>query len=281
MSKSIIITGCATGIGLCAALSLQKRGYRVFATARKKEQVEKLISLGLEASLLDVNHSDSIENGLNEILNKTDGKLYALFNNAGYVQAGAVEDISRDLMRAQFETNVFGAMELTNKVIPIMRKLGEGRIIQNTSILGIVTMPYRGAYNASKFALEGFSNTLRQELRGTNIYVVNIVPGPIESELRSKAFDQYQESIAKQNSIHKELYQTMEKHFFQPNERNRPFTLHPEAVVKQIIKALESKHPKAHYYIGFPAHLFAYLRRLLPDSLLDWVIDLSAKGERR
>lgn len=281
MSKSILITGCGSGIGLATALTLQKKGYLVFATARKASDVEHLKSLGLEAIQLDVLDSNSIREALATILEKTGGTLDALFNNAGYAQAGAVEDLTRQVMRTQFETNVFGAMELTNLVIPIMRKQGHGRIIQNTSILGIVAMPYRGAYCASKFALEGFSNTLRQELRGTSIYVSIIAPGPIRSEFRHKAFQQYQKTIAKQASIHKNLYQSMEKYFFAPEENERQFTQGPDAVIKKVIAALESKNPKAHYYVGFPAHLFAILRRLLPDNLLDWVMNKVIEGEKK
>ena len=279
MQKSILITGCSSGIGLCAALTLQKKGYLVFASTRQSTDVEKLQKLGLNCVLLDVNDSTSIQSGLNTVLEQTGGTLDALFNNAGYVQAGAVEDLSREMMRAQFETNVFGTIELTNQVIPVMRQQGSGRIIQNTSLLGIVTMPYRGAYNASKFALEGFSNTLRQELRDTPIHVSNIVPGPIHSELRNKSFDHYKKTLATKDSVHKKLYQAMEKYFFTIKEEQRQFTLGPEAVVDKLIHALEDKKPKAHYYVGFPAHLFAWLRRLLPDSALDWVIERAVRGE--
>jgi len=175
MQKSILITGCSSGIGLCAAKMLQARGYRVFATARKSQDVTSLREQGLESEVLDLNDSNSIQSALQEILLKTGGRLDALFNNAGYTQAGAIDDLSRDMLRAQLETNVLGPMELTNAVLAIMREQGYGRIIQNSSILGIISMPFRGAYNMSKFALEGWSNTLRQELRGTAIYVSTIV----------------------------------------------------------------------------------------------------------
>lgn len=281
MTKTILITGCSSGIGLYSAIELKKKGYRVFATARKLADVEKLKSLGLESLTLDVNDSNSIREALNYILSITDGTLDALFNNAGFVQAGAVEDLTRDMMRTQFETNVFGAMELTNLVVPVMRKQGHGRIIQNTSILGIITMPYRGAYNASKFAFEGFSNTLRQELRGTNIFVSMIVPGPIHSELRAKSFEQYKATIANKSSVHKDIYEKMENYFFSPQENERQFTQRPDAVVKKLLLALESKKPKAHYYIGLPAYLFAFLRRILPDSAMDWVINKVIEGEKK
>lgn len=280
MPKSILITGCSSGIGLCAAETLHQKGYRVFATARKESDVIKLREKGLDSFQLDVNDSNSIQTTLQNILQKTNGTLDALFNNAGYVQAGAVEDLTREMMREQFETNVFGAMELTNLVIPIMRKQGHGRIIQNTSLLGIVTMPYRGAYNASKFALEGFSNTLRQELRGTSIFVSIIVPGPISSELRAKAYQQYQKTIAEKNSPHQSTYQQMEKNYFSPGNA-RDFTGDPNKVVAKLIHALESPKPKAHYYVGFPANLFAFLRRVLSDSALDWVMNKVVAAEKK
>lgn len=270
MEKTIIITGCSSGIGLCAAETLQKRGYRVFATTRKENDVEKLKARGLESFKLDLTDSASIQQAVEEILKRTEGKLYALFNNAGFGQTGAVEDISRDALRAQFETNVFGLMELTNLIIPVMRKQGYGRIIQNSSFLGLVAMPYYGAYNASKFALEGISNTLRQELHGTNIFVSIIAPGPIHTKFRDNAYNSYKQTVNKKLSAHQEIYAKLEQRA--TSEHPHPFTLAPDAVVKKLIHALESPKPKAHYFVTFPAHFFALLRRLLPDSALDWIM---------
>jgi NAD(P)-dependent dehydrogenase (short-subunit alcohol dehydrogenase family) len=270
LSKSILITGCSSGIGYQTALALQQRGYRVFAAARKTEDVVKLKAEGLTSIQLDVNDNQSIQTGLAQVLQLTGGTLDALFNNAGFLQAGAIEDLTRDMNRAQFETNVFGAMELTRLVLPIMRKQGHGRIIQNSSILGVVTLPYYGAYNASKFALEGFSNTLRQELRGSNIHVSIINPGPILTKLRDNAYQIYQDTITTQPSAHKPVYQRMEQTYFQ--RKNDKMTQTPDAVIKKVIYALESPRPKAHYYVGLPAQGMALLRRLLPDCALDWVV---------
>jgi NAD(P)-dependent dehydrogenase (short-subunit alcohol dehydrogenase family) len=278
-SKSILITGCSSGIGLCAAQTLHKQGYRVFATARQQSDVDKLRSLGLESLILDINDSASIHTALATILDQTHGRLDALFNNAGFAQPGAVEDLTREMMRDQFETNVFGTIELTNAVLPIMRKQGFGRIIQNTSILGIITMPYRGAYNASKFALEGFSRTLRQELRGTAIHVSMLVPGPIQSQFRSNAYKNYLNTLAEKNSVHHAVYKKMEKYFFAPSKEERQFTLPPDAAVRALIKALESPRPRVHYYIGMPAYVFALLRRVLPDCALDWVLHQVTRQE--
>jgi short-subunit dehydrogenase len=279
--KTILIKGCSSGIGLCAATVLLKKGYRVFASARKMDDVNELSKKGFESIQLDVNDSQSIRQGINEVLEKTQGTLDAVFNNSGFVLAGAVEDLSRDMMREQFETNVFGAMELTNLVIPVMRKQGHGRIIQNGSLLAIVTMPYRGAYCASKFALEGFSNTLRQELRGTNIFVSIIEPGPIESRLRKNAVLNYSDHLKNKVSVHNEHYKKMESYYFNPPEGEQKFALSPEAVVNKLIHALESKHPKAHYYVGLPAHAFSILRRLLPDCALDWVMNKVSQSEAK
>jgi len=169
--KSILITGCSSGIGLCVAEGLHQRGYRVFATARRPADVEMLSQRGLEALLLDVSDDDSIDKAVEEVLSRTGGTLYALFNNAAYGQPGAVEDLSREVLRAQFETNLFGWHALTRKLIPVMRRQGGGRIIKNSSILGLIVLPFRGAYNASKFALEGLTDTLRLELDDTDIHI--------------------------------------------------------------------------------------------------------------
>ena len=283
MQPTVLITGCSSGIGLSAALTLHRRGYRVFASARKETDVKILQQQGLIDSLmLDIEDSDSIQRGLAEVLAKTGGTLDALINNAGYAIPGAVEDLSRDLMRKQFETNVFGTMELTNRVIPIMRQQGSGRIIQVTSILGIIAMPYRGAYNASKFALEGFSNTLRMELRDSPIKVIMIVPGPIATRFRQNSVAVYDKTLKGKDSVHQDRYHKMSAQFTTPAPKSEKlFTLPPEAVVDKMITALESKRPSAHYYIGLPAKLFAFLRRLLPDCCLDWVLDLSLRGEKK
>lgn len=270
--KSILITGCSSGIGHAAATQLQARGYRVFAAARKLEDVEKLKNEGLESIQLDVNDAASMQRAIETLLNQTGGTLDALFNNAGILQAGAIEDLSRDQLRAQFETNVFGPMELIRLVLPIMRKQGHGRIIQNSSILGIITLPYYGAYNASKFALEGFTNTLRQELYGTTIFVSTINPGPIFSDLRKNAFGIYQQHLPNKNtSAHHAAYEHMEQSYFK-NRGHSNLTEQPECVVKYLLHALENPRPPAHYYVGRPAKWMAIAKRVLPDRALDWLL---------
>jgi NAD(P)-dependent dehydrogenase (short-subunit alcohol dehydrogenase family) len=277
--KAVLITGCSTGIGRCLALGLKARGYRVFASVRQEKDVSSLSEAGLESLVLDLRSSDSIGNAVALVLERTGGKLYALINNGAYGQPGAVEDLSRDTLRLQFETNVFGTQELTNRVLPAMRRHGAGRIIQISSLLGIVTLAYRGAYNASKFALEALADTLRLELRDTNIHVVLIEPGPITSRFRDNAYLAYKAHIDKERSAHRAYYDRVERRL--GGSRPLPFTLPPEAVLEKTIHALEAARPRLRYPVTFPSHLFTWLRRVLPGRLLDRVLaKVSNSGQR-
>ena len=269
--RTILITGCSSGIGLCAAKTLKQRGYDVYASARKPEDVERLRSDGFQSVLLDLNDSDSIVKGLDYVLGKTDGKLFALFNNGAYGQPGAVEDLTRASMREQFEANLFGTMELTNRVIPIMRGQGYGRIVQNSSVLGFAVLKYRGAYNASKYALEGLTDTMRLELKGTGILVSLIEPGPIESKFRDNAMIAFEKHIDVASSSHKTKYEQMR--IKGRSTSISKFTLGPEAVVEKLIHALESNKPKIRYYVTTPTYIMAALRTILPYRLLDRVLD--------
>ena len=271
-NKSILITGCSSGIGLCVAEGLKTRGYRVFATARRQADVQQLDAAGFESLQLDLADSDSITSAVDEVLSRTGGTLDALFNNGAYGQPGAVEDLSRDVLRTQFETNLFGWHELTNHVLPVMRRQGHGRIIQNSSVLGFVALRYRGAYNASKYALEGLSDTLRLELMGTDIHVSLVEPGPVSSRFRENAFKAYQENINPNNSVHRDKYLAMETRL-QTVGPVVPFTLPPEAVLKKVIHALESRRPRARYYVTFPTYLFGTLKRLLSTRSLDRMLN--------
>jgi len=270
-TKVIIVTGSSSGIGYCVAHGLKKEGYRVFATARKPEDVERLKSEGLESLLLDLADSDSINSAVDQILKLTDGRIDVLFNNAAFGQPGAVEDLSREVLRFQFETNLFGTHELTNRIIPIMRQQGYGRIIQNSSLLGYVALKFRGAYNASKFALEGLTDTLRLELLGSGIAVSLIEPGPVTSRFRANGFELYKKNIDKDQSHFKELYEATEKRLANEGPA-APFTLPPEAVLKKVLHAIESKRPKVRYRVTFPAYLFAWLKRVLSSRMLDGVL---------
>lgn len=277
MKKTILITGCSSGIGYCVAKGLHERGYRVFATARKKVDAEKLSLEGLESFRLDLNDSNSIHFAFEEVMRRTNGELFALFNNGAFGLPGAVEDLNRDALRTQFETNVFGWLELTNLAIPVMRRQGYGRIIQNSSVLGFVSMPYRGAYNASKYAIEGLSDTLRLELKGTHIYVSLIEPGPIASRFRANAVQALERYIDIENSVHREKYQGVLTRLNKPGPAV-PFTLPPEAVLKRVILALESEKPQPRYYVTFPTYLFGVLKRILSTRMLDAILAKSGSS---
>lgn len=270
-NRSVLITGCSSGIGLDSALLLQAHGFDVYATARQGIDVDKLKAKGLKAHLLDVTDETSITLALNWLLAQTDGKLFALFNNAAYGQPGAIEDLPIKALKAQFETNIFGWHVLTQKVIPIMRKQGYGRIIQNSSVLGLVAMRYRGAYNASKFAIEGYTDTLRLELEGSGIQVVLIEPGPITSQFRANALTKFTQEIDLQKSIHVKSYkQQIDR--LSVEESSTPFTLSAEAVSKKVLKALTVKKAKPRYFVTKATYIMAWCKRLLPTSLLDKIL---------
>lgn len=270
-NKVVLITGCSSGIGRHAAFALKQRGYRVFASARKQENVNELIEQGLESVQLDLANSASIQQAVDIVLDRTDGKVYGLFNNGAYGQPGAVEDLSRDVLRQQFEVNLFGTQELSNLLIPYMREAREGRIVQNSSVLGFIALKYRGAYNASKFALEGLSDTLRMELDGSGVYVSLIEPGPITSHFRENAYQMFLKNIDKKNSAHKEIYEETEKRL-KSSEQDAPFTLGPEAVSKKLIQALESDRPKPRYYVTIPTYAFGFLKRVLSQRMMERVL---------
>ena len=269
--RNVLITGCSSGIGYCIASGLRDRGYRVIATARKPDDVDKLKSSGYDAFQIDLANSSSIQSAFREIISLTNGEIHALFNNAAYGQPGAVEDLSREVLQRQFETNLFGTHELTNLVIPYMRQQCDGRIIQNSSVLGFIALKYRGAYIATKFALEGLSDTLRMELKDSGIHVSLIEPGPVSSEFRKNAYAAFRENIDIKNSHHFRRYALMEERFKNDNLAD-PFTLKPEAVLRKVIHALESKRPRDRYYVTIPTYAFAFLKRVFPGRLMDQIL---------
>jgi len=278
-NRAVLITGCSSGIGLCLAEGLRARGYRVFATARKPEDVATLTQRGFDALALDLDSPDSVHAAADEVMRRSNGRLYALINNAAFGLAGAVEDLSREALRAQFETNVFGTQQLTNLVLPAMRTASEGRIVQISSLLGIVCLAYRGAYSASKFALEALSDTMRLELHDSGVHVVLIEPGPIASRFRANAFAAYRKWINKATSPHRDYYTGVEARL--GGEKPLPFTLPPEAVLKQVIAALEATRPRVRYPVTVPARLFGVLRRILPTRTLDAVLHRVSGGGKR
>ncbi|WP_133128442.1 SDR family NAD(P)-dependent oxidoreductase [Legionella nagasakiensis] len=277
-SKTIFITGCSSGIGHAAALALSMRGHKIVASCRKNEDVQTLLGLGIDTVQMDMNDSLSIMAGFKDLLAKTDGRLDVLINNAGYGQAGALEDLDRETLRQQFETNVFGLMELTRLAIPVMRRQGQGRIINLSSVLGIISLPFRGAYNASKYAVEGLSDTLRLELKPSGIAVICIQPGPINSQFRDNSIEYALKEIDMENSHFKKQYQQM-LGAFRHSKNESMFTRPPDAVVRKLIHAIESKKPKEKYPVTFPAHFFAILKRLLSIKMLDRLLMMISKKE--
>ncbi|HEX7045669.1 MAG TPA: SDR family NAD(P)-dependent oxidoreductase [Burkholderiales bacterium] len=278
-ARSVLITGCSSGIGRCLADGLKARGYRVFAGARKPADVAALARDGFESVTLDLDSSESIAAAVDHVLARTGNRLYALVNNAGYSQPGAVEDLSRAALRAQFETNVFGTHELTARLLPVFRAQNGGRIVQISSVLGFVCLPYRGAYNASKYALEALSDTLRLELRGTNVYVSLIEPGPVTTRLRENAYARFRAHIVPAQSNHRERYAAVERRLREHGKAL--FSLPPAAVLAKVVRALEARRPRARYRVTLPTHVLALIRRLLPDRALDHVLALVGGDGRR
>lgn len=267
-SPTVFITGASSGIGYYCAIALKNEGYSVIASCRRQEDVEQLRSEGIPCVQMDLADSASIQRGVKEFFALSQGRIYALFNNGAYGQPGAVEDLTRDALRQQFETNVFGWCELTNLLLPTMLQQGYGRIIQNSSVLGFAAMPFRGAYVASKFALEGISDTLRLELRGTGIFVSLIEPGPIRSLFRKNALQALLDNVDIANSRHAQPYQAAIARLKKTGNASR-FTLDPDAVCKKVLHALEARSPKTRYRVTLPTHLFSFLKRVSSDKMLD------------
>jgi len=266
--RSVLITGCSSGIGLASAREMKTRGWRVFATARKPEDIVRLRDeVGVESLYLDYAEPESIEAAAEQVLQATGGKLTALFNNGGYGQPGAVEDLRPHVLRAQFEANVFGWHDLTARVIPAMRAQGQGRIVFCSSVLGLVAAPYRGAYCASKFAVEALADALRMELAATGIKVVLIEPGPIASRFLDHALEAYRRNVDLEASPHSEIYRARIVRLEEGGSQT--FKLGPEAVALKLVHALESRNPKRRYYVTLPAYAAALLRRVLPTRALD------------
>ncbi len=271
MKQSILITGCSSGIGYTCAHALKDKGYQVIASCRKQEDVNRLRNEGLETLQLDLADRSSIERAVEEVRRLTGGKLYALFNNGAYGQPGALEDLSTDALREQFEVNVFGWHHLTKAILPMMRANSQGRIIQNSSVLGIVAMRYRGAYNASKFAIEGWTDTLRLELAGTGIHICLIEPGPIHSRFRANALEMFHKHITLSGSAHQTQYQRQLERLGKETSTNR-YTLPADAIVPPLLHALESERPKIRYRVTQPTKVMAALKRLLSSRMMDRIL---------
>lgn len=270
--KSILITGCSSGIGYCCAVGLKAKGWRVFAACRKIEDCARLKSEGFDSPLLDYTAPETIDAALAEVLAETGGTLDALFNNGAHGTPGAVEDLPTDALRAIFEANFFGWHQLTRAVIPVMRKQGHGRIIQCSSVLGFITLPWRGAYNATKYALEGLTDTLRIEMRDTPIKVVLIEPGPVTSKIRQNSVAHFERWVDWQVSPRRAQYESDLNRRLYEDRGPDTFELPANAVLSKLIRALEASRPNPRYYVTTPTYIMGMLRRLLPTRALDWVL---------
>ena len=266
-ARTILITGCSSGIGAFCARALKADGWRVFATARKIEDIAALKAEGIETFYLDYREPKSIEELVEDVLNATGGTLDALFNNGGYAQPGAVEDLPMEALREQFETNFFGWHDLTRRIVPVMRRQGHGRIVHCSSILGLLPQKLRGAYNASKHAVEGLMLTMRMELWGTGIEVSLIEPGPIESKIAVTAAAYADKYIDVENSPHKKSYEKRLA-LLRTGGTKDPTKLGPDAVYAVLKHALNAASPKPHYVITRPARIGVILKRILPSKLL-------------
>ncbi len=267
-TTNIVITGCSTGIGLETALYLKERSVKVFPTARKQKDVDLLKAEGFEhAMLLDVTKPEEISSVIKNVLD-IDGKIDIWFNNAGFGQPGALEDIRTEVLREQFETNLFGLHECTRQVIPVMRKQGYGKIIQHSSVLGIISLFGRGAYNASKYAIEGLTDTLRLELKETEIYPVLLNTGPITSHFRENALEKLKKNVDIEHSLFTEKYHKS----LSADKSKVPFNEEAVAVAKIVHKIVLAKKPKPRYYITKATYLLGYLKRLASTSALDRIL---------
>lgn len=273
--RSILITGCSSGIGHDAAHGLAARGWRVFATCREEEDCARLRDEGVESFRLDYADEESIAAAVREALSRTGGTLDAVFNNGAFACPGAVEDLPRGALREIFEVNLFGVHDLTRRVIPAMRKQGHGRIVNCSSILGFIPLKWRGAYVATKHAMEGLTGVLRLEMRDTPVRVILIEPGPIATRIRLNSIPHFERWIDWENSARAEQYRTQLLHRLYEKRGSDGFELPPSAVTRRLVQAVESRRPRPRYFVTTPTYVFGGLVRLLPTRALDWVL---AKG---
>lgn len=271
-ARSVLITGCSSGIGRDAALGLHARGWRVFATARAQADLDRLAGDGVEALPLDYRDAEGMRTTLGEVLRRTGGTLDALYNNGAYAIPGAAEDLPTDALREIFEANVFGWHELTRQVIPVMRAQGHGRIVNCSSVLGLVPMRWRAAYVATKYATEGLTDTLRLEMRDTPIHVITLQPGPVTSRIRANSIPHFERWIDWRASPRRAQYENTLLERLYGTRGPDTFEKHPSAVTSCLVHALESRRPRPRYRITTPTRAMVALRHLLPARALDWII---------
>jgi len=265
---NIVITGCSSGIGLATAEYLKDKFVKIYPTARKQEDVNRLKALGFEdAMLLDVREPSQIRSVIQMLVAK-EGKIDVWFNNAGFGQPGMLEDLSTDAIREQFETNVFGLHECTRQVIAVMREQGYGKIIQHSSVLGLISLAGRGAYNASKYAIEGLADTLRQELVGSDIHAVLLNTGPITSDFRKNALQKLRENVDIEHSRFKAEY----KASLNTDKTKVPFNEPALSVAQVVHKIILTDTPKPRYYITKATYLLGYVKRVLSTHWVDKIL---------
>ncbi|MGI9410307.1 MAG: SDR family NAD(P)-dependent oxidoreductase [Hyphomicrobiaceae bacterium] len=268
--RSILITGCSSGIGRASAIILRERGWQVLATVRREEDAHKLrAEAGVEVILADLANPAQVTACVSQALELTDGNLFAVFNNAAYGQPGALEDLDITAVREQFEVNVFAVHEINRLVIPAMRGRGRGRIVNCSSVLGLIAVPYRGVYCASKFALEALTDTLRLELAGSGIHASLIEPGPIDTRFVDNALAAARRWVDIEGSVHRARYETMLAGMERGGKQT--FKLPPESVAAKLVHAVESRRPKRRYYVTRPTYAAAVMRRVLPTAAMDWI----------
>ena len=272
MSRTILITGCSSGIGRDAAETLRGRGWRVLATCRREDDAARLRELGFESFALDQADADSVADGAAEALRRTQGRLNALFANGAHALPGFVEDLPRDALRAIFEANFFGVHDLGRRLVPALRASGDGRLVNCSSVLGFAAMPHRGAYNATKFALEGLTDTLRLEMRGHPVHVVLIEPGPVTTRIRENAIPHFERWIDVEGSARRADYARLRGRLYGPKTRPDPGELPPSAVTRALVHAVEARRPRARYRVTAPTLAAEAMRRLLPTRARDWIL---------
>lgn len=268
--KTVLITGCSSGIGFDAAHGLRDAGWRVFASCRQTADCDRLRAAGFDSPRIDYADPASITAGLAEVLAATGGTLDALYNNGAFACPGAVEDLPRAGLEAIFQTNLFGVHDLTRQVIPVMRKQGHGRIVNCSSVLGIVGMQWRGAYVATKFALEGLTDVLRIEMRDTPIKVILLEPGPVTSKIRENAIPHFERWFDTENSARRDQYDALKVRLYTGGHDR--FELPASAVTAKLRHALENPRPRPRYYVTTPTYIAGLMRRLLPTRMQDALI---------
>ena len=270
--QNILITGCSSGIGLQTALTLKENNYKVYASAKKDEDIEMLKNLGFEAFKIDVRNKEEISYALNKIL-ENDLKLDTVFNNAGFGQPGAVEDLSVEILKEQFDTNFFGLHEVTIQAMKIFRTQGFGKIIQHSSVLGIISLKFRGAYNASKYAIEGITDTLRQEVMGSNIFISTINTGPVTSKFRENALEKFNKNIIIEGSFFEQTYKKELKARLETSEDKALFNLPASSVANVILEIMQTTKPKPRYYVTKATYILGFFKRILTTSLMDKLLN--------